>query len=38
MLKLESKDPIFARVWHSYRAFPLSLAYQESVVYGHIDV
>jgi hypothetical protein len=37
MLKLESKDPFLAQVWHRDRAYPLSLACQESVVYGHVD-
>jgi lysophospholipid acyltransferase (LPLAT)-like uncharacterized protein len=25
-LKYENKDPLLVRVWHSYRAHPLSLA------------
>jgi hypothetical protein len=37
MLKLESKDPILSRVWHSDRYYPLSLAYWELAIYGHVD-
>jgi hypothetical protein len=37
MLKLETKDLLLAQVWHRDRAHPISLAYEESVVYGHVD-
>jgi lipid-A-disaccharide synthase-like uncharacterized protein len=36
-LKLESKDLLLARVWHSIDLIPRSLAYSESAVYGHVD-
>jgi hypothetical protein len=37
MLKPKIKDLLLAWVWHSARAYPLSLAYYESAIYGHID-
>jgi hypothetical protein len=37
-LKHKSKNPLLVQVWHRDRAYPISLACYESVVYGHIDV
>jgi hypothetical protein len=36
-LKLESKDLLLARIWHSIELLLFTLACWESAIYGHVD-
>jgi hypothetical protein len=36
-LKLESKDPLLARVWHNIELILIQPCMLESAIYGHVD-